>query len=154
PTPFNDPDVGYQTRYDTNGGGAIQNNGYLNLSKTLIENNKSELTKGGGGFSNEAGGIAVLTECVIRNNHASARGNGDNNNYIDFAWGGGIYNAGELNLVRCSVYSNQADFAGAIFNHQPGLLKSYNSTISNNTAANQHGGVVNEHTSFDFNASY
>ncbi|NJM40166.1 MAG: hypothetical protein HC853_05075 [Anaerolineae bacterium] len=152
PTPFNDPSPGYETRYDVFGGGAIQNSGNLYLARTLIDGNFTELNKGGGGLSNEAASTATLEECVFTKNKATAKGSGDNNNAIDFAWGGAIYNAGELNLVRCSIHGNEADFAGAIMNHKPGKLNIYNSTITNNTAKNQHGGLVNEHPSFDPNS--
>jgi DNA-binding beta-propeller fold protein YncE len=147
------PVPGYTTHGDSHGGGAIQNNGNLQLTQDLIQGNGTELMKGGGGFSNESVGNAQLLETVVTGNTASARGGGDTNQYIDYAWGGGIYNAGVLSLVRASVHGNRADNAAAIFNHLPGHLYLYNSTVSNNTAKYLWGGLVNENAEFDPAAS-
>jgi 6-phosphogluconolactonase (cycloisomerase 2 family) len=147
PSPFNDPSPGYTSSSDPNGGGAILNSGNLRLTKVLIKDNHSELSKGGGGLLNE--GLAILTECVITNNNALAKASGDVNASIQNAWGGGIFNSGDLDLIRCSVHNNQADYAAAIFNHAPGELEIFNSTIGNNSARKAYGGLMNEHSLFD-----
>ena len=70
------------------------------------------------------------------------------------SWGGAILNEGDLDIVRCSIHGNEADYAGAIFNRSAGAdLEIFNSTISNNTAKRQHGGLVNNHFNFENNPS-
>ena len=129
---------------DGMGGGAIANNGNLKLVSTLIQNNQTQKDKGGAGLWNDAGATAWLEECVFTKNNATATG-------LTLTWGGAIFNEGTLDLVRCSIHGNTANFAAGIFNHKPGKLNSYNTTIANNTALNHHGGLSNEHSLFDAN---
>jgi len=85
----------------------------------------------------------VLEDCVFTDNQAQP-----SNGVL--TWGGAAFNQGTLTLIRCSIHKNSANFAGAIFNRNPGQLNSYNSTIANNTALNHHGGLVNEHGLYSF----
>ena len=64
--------------------------------------------------------------------------------------GGGIYNAGNVNLYACSITGNTADIGGGIFNgkatssSEGGRLKLYGGTVMNNTAAQNGGGIYAE----------
>jgi 6-phosphogluconolactonase (cycloisomerase 2 family) len=146
PADFEVPGSGYQPYNDQHGGGAISNYGKLQVYRTLFENNRSELNHGGGAVENH--GSLLMAECVLAHNTAVANGPGDSNANISYAWGGAILNYSQLDLVRCSIHENQADYAGAIFNHGTGALGLYNSTVSNNTAAIFYGGLMNDHALF------
>jgi 6-phosphogluconolactonase (cycloisomerase 2 family) len=129
---------------DEMGGGAVANNGNLKMVSTLVKGNQTQENKGGAGLWNDAGATAWLEECVFTQNnaHDAPQGSGSTR-------GGAIFNEGTLNLVRCSIHGNTADRAGAIFNHVPGHLYSYNTTIANNNAILHHGGLMNEDGLYD-----
>ena len=150
PIPFYAPATGYEERFDPIGGGAIQNAGRLILLRVTVDGNITELNRGGGGLSNEAGGEAIVTDSVFTKNRANAKGSGDSNTFIKYGFGGAIYNAGQLTLIRDSLHKNEGDIGGGIFNHKPGKAIVVNTTISSNTGW-FHGGVVNEHFLFDLN---
>jgi hypothetical protein len=81
-------------------------------------------------FWGDGGGILnlstlVLAGCTVSNNDAI----GD----IAPAFGGGIYNAGNMSVTNCIVKGNRASTAGGgIYNASPGNLFVYSSAFSSN----------------------
>ena len=114
-------------------GGGIFNEGYLELSGTGITDNFSE--ESGGGIINF--GNMLITDTKIANNitHWSA---------------GGIYNNSELEITNSEITGNVSEgtgasngYAGGILNFHDGNLVITGSTITNNTAADDGGGIYN-----------
>ncbi len=99
-SPFDPTDSNYKPFSDPNGGGAISNNGHLQLIRTLIENNHASVTKGGGGMDNT--GLAELEDCVFTKNRATS-----DDNYVK-AFGGAIINGGVMHINRCSIHGNES----------------------------------------------
>ncbi|MEP7359109.1 MAG: right-handed parallel beta-helix repeat-containing protein, partial [Anaerolineales bacterium] len=114
------------------------------LYRTLVTQNVTARVRGGGGLSNEAAGTAILEECVFSKNQATLQ----QPSSAQWSWGGGIFNGGKMDIIRCSIHGNQADTVGGIFNAFNGDLQIFNSTISNNTAKYNYGALANNHPSF------
>jgi hypothetical protein len=131
-------------------GGGIINLGELNLDQMVITANSAQF--GGGGISNE--GVLVVSNSVISMNSATDFGIGGGienfggtllimdsmvlGNSADF--GGGIDNAGQLQILRSTIANNQAELGGAIGNTEDLLI--FNSTLSGNSA-DSGGGIDN-----------
>ncbi|MGO9471160.1 MAG: choice-of-anchor Q domain-containing protein, partial [Isosphaeraceae bacterium] len=115
----------------TNGGG-IDNGGTLSLTNCTVSNSSSG--DNGGGIDNQ--GTLTLTASTVSGNSAT-------NN------GGGIENAGTLMLVNSTIASNTADNGGGIENTAAtpvaagATMTSINSTIADNSAAGNGGGIDN-----------
>ena len=112
-----------------NHGGGIHNHGTLNLSDSVIQNNRiaqpcKTLCGGGGMFSS---GIAVLTNVTIIDNETLADGGG-------IEQGGGT-----LTLSGCTIMNNAAMNGGGIFSR--GNLTIGQSFIATNRATSGGGGL-------------
>ena len=83
----------------------------------------------GAGISVDGSCTAYLADCVIINNDALVNG-------------GGIYNAGMLSMVDCTIANNQAGDGGGIYNE--GMLYMDRCCVSGNFAAYNGGGVFND----------
>jgi hypothetical protein len=125
------------------GPGGIENSGKLEVTQSIITNNTT--TSSGGGIMNK--GVATLTNSLIADNGTEA---GD---------GGGIFNVGELTLIRSTVRSNRAicevdqpicgsppqkGRGGGICNTGTGSASLMGSSITSNFATLDGGGVFNE----------
>lgn len=93
--------------------------------------------RNGGGIKVGAGATLTLTDVTIRDNKTAR-----------FINGGGIYNDGTVTLVNTDVKDNIAyDFdateGGGIFNSTTGELTLINSTVRNNLADDNGGGIRN-----------
>ena len=145
--------------WDASGGGAIRNDGTLNLSNTFVNANHGGQA-GGGGLYNK--GVANVINCTISNNHVDTPqfaigGDGGGiendgptlnlnnvtlakNSVTDSSYGGGI-NFGErnvtTNLANCTIVNN---VASATFDGGGGLALPFNAagtvTLSNTIIAN------------------
>lgn len=144
-------------------GGGILNNGVLDLSHCTVSNNTSSsdevyATLLGGGIYNR--NIMTIKDCVISNNTAD-RGGGiynfgnmtitkstiENNNTSlvpQYCYGAGIYNDGYLTVTKCIVDSNTSPngYAGGVYTE--GRMTISDSTISNNGALYNTGGIEND----------
>jgi len=133
-----------------NSGGGIANLGDLTVRESTIgglnaeDGNVAQDGNGGGIWvaSTDSGSVARIEDSLIAGNRADTSGEvrGD---------GGGIWNGGELFVLRSTVADNEADFdGGGVFN--AGLLTARNSTLSGNTAAiGVGGGLFNSFGSGD-----
>lgn len=91
------------------------------VSGVTIQNGSvSPATRIGGGIFSRSSNSLTLTDVVVRNNHAGQ--------------GAGIYNQGNLTLVRTVVEGNVAGSQGGGISHSFGLLTVRESTIRDNTA--------------------
>ena len=113
--------------------------------------------RNGGGIKVGAGATLTLTEVTIRDVGEGQRGAGTltltdvtirDNKTARFINGGGIYNDGTVTLVNTDVKDNIAyDFdateGGGIFNSTTGALTLINSTVRNNLADDNGGGIRN-----------
>ena len=113
------------------------NSGVMRVSGATTAN-ISGLTFSGGrtgrgaGLRNDAGATTTLTDMVISGNTATQ---------VSFDAGGGLWNAGDLTLVRSTVAGNIASGGGGgIFNE--GMATITRSTISGNSASSG-GGISN-----------
>jgi len=89
----------------------------------------------GAGVYVGADAAMTLRNCQVSDNDAAD----ENIEYDDF--GGGIYNAGTLEVVSCTISGNTADaYGGGIYN--TGFMAVTNSTVSGNTATGMDGGGI------------
>ncbi len=103
-----------------NPGGAISNDGQLDLSDSTFSGN----TGASGGALYNLGTMRV-NDCTLSGNQGST--------------GGAVMNAGDLAIAGSTVSGNSADSGGAI--ESSGLLRVVNSTIAGNTATGGAGGI-------------
>jgi CSLREA domain-containing protein len=112
-------------------GGGIYNNGDLTVSDSTIAGNRG---REGGGLCVENGATADLTGVRLTRNYAADTG-------------GAIYNNGKATLAGSTVHQNSADAVagkgGGIVNSF-GILTVDSSTVSENFAFGDGGGIVNE----------
>ncbi|MFN8445857.1 MAG: beta-propeller fold lactonase family protein [Caldilineaceae bacterium] len=130
----------YNHLADYGSGGAIRNAGTVVIDKVAFRGNNTTKVKGGGALSNE-GGEAYIYDSAFQGNKANPQ------LQVEFTYGGAIYNGGKLNLVRTTLYQNEASYGGAIFN-RIGEMNVANSTISSNRASKEGPGIANGHLSF------
>ncbi|HEX4162868.1 MAG TPA: choice-of-anchor Q domain-containing protein [Acidimicrobiales bacterium] len=114
-------------------GGAIwgESEPVIVTGSTLSNNTASGPDSGGGALYLDDGG--TLTDTTIANNTV---GN------VSTAFGGGIYTASELNLIRSTVSGNSANEGGGLYLDD--TLNAENSTIANNStsgATDEGGGI-------------
>ncbi len=134
-------------------GGGIKNEGSLTLEGVTLSNNTA------GGAASHGGGIfnagsLTLVNSSIRNNVATAFGGGihnhltgsvvDTNSFIHgnmASFGGGVNNAGSLNLTQTWVIGNTATKSGGgIYNDAAQTLKDVR--INGNVASEEDGGGI------------
>ncbi|MBQ1242497.1 MAG: hypothetical protein IIX99_04770, partial [Oscillospiraceae bacterium] len=142
-------------------GGAIRNNGDMTLDQCVFTENDA-FGDGGGGFYSTAFGGSILTNCKFINNKASNSagiGGGSyiyaSNNYSPGALfenceftgntsvgnGGGLYNMGWVEVVKCTFTKNVTNGASGAIHNQKGNLKLIDSKIIANTSK-EHGGAM------------
>ena len=133
------------------GGGAIFNNGSLQLSDSMVIGNSANHE--GGGISNHSGATMTVTNSTISGNQGYF--GGGINNYGNLvlikstisdnsanADGGGISNLKNLTITETTISGNTASLSGGgIINHQ--ILTIMNSTLSGNSANVDGGGIYN-----------
>jgi hypothetical protein len=107
-------------------GGAIDNQGQLTLSDSVLANNFGHE---GGAIGNA--GTAVINRSMLLNNIADKFGGAINNDYL-----GSV-----LTLNRSTLAGNRAVDGGAI--DSGGMLTVFDSTLSNNSAVNSGGALHN-----------
>ncbi len=111
-------------------GGAIYNDGTVNLNNTLLERNSAP--DGYGGAIYNDGGTVNLTDSSITGS------------YLDDGYGGGIYNdGGTVTLLRSHVDSNFADANGGGIYNDSGTLTLNQSTVNSNYSEDDGGGIYN-----------
>lgn len=122
-------------------GGAAGNGGTMNLEDVVITGNMALGTAGSGGGILNFGGILNITRGVINNNEASRAGGGieDNSNS---AGGTTTVNISEVTIDSNTVGATPGNGAG-IHIGGDGTTTISLSTISNNTAAKEGGGLWN-----------
>jgi hypothetical protein len=118
--------------------GGISNLGKLTITDSVIESNQTSgfNAAGGGIYSN---GTLTVLRSTIRSNSA----------YL----GGGIYQNGIATIRESSIYGNNAGFGGGIEANHPSQLIIVNSTISQNYANNDGGGIDSDGNTFLYNTS-
>jgi hypothetical protein len=109
-------------------GGGVFNLGTMALTGCTLRDNMA--SGPGGALFN--GGQATLTDCTVRGNAASA--------------GGGIDNTGQLTATSVTLSRNSAGTGGGIDNAASATATVSGSSITNNTAAADGGGVANAGT--------
>ena len=138
-------------------GGSIKNNGNLELSNSILENNAAKFN---GGVIYNCGDL-TLNNCMLQSNQANNAGailnikNLDikdstvNNNHANED-GGAIINYGELNIVESKLNDNTAINGGVILNKS--FISIEASKLNNNSA--ESGGVIfNDNGSINLSAS-
>jgi hypothetical protein len=157
------------------GGGIDNEEGSLTLNHSTVSGNRTTGSNrgAGAGFSHRGGGIynaggpVTLTNSTVTGNEGGARGGGIENNEGSFTLekstvagntargsGGGIGNLGSLTLDDSDVTGNTAEgsggfvpaFGGGIVNNAS-LALNGSSSVTDNTAAEQGGGIYNYQSS-------
>ena len=114
-------------------GGAIVNYGSLHLYKSVVSDSSAAY---GGGIYNMSGAYLGIEHSMVAGNTAT----------VD---GGGIYNLGTAYIVNSTIQYNTADNGGGIYNgagSAPASLRMENSTINNNIATIDGGGIYSKGT--------
>ena len=112
--------------YDQGGGGIyVESGASLTLEDAVVTDN--DAFTGGGGIYIQAGGEATVRRTSITGNRATG------------AFGGGIWNQGELDLIDSVVIDNESNRAGGIRND--GEMRLRNVTVSSNIANSPEAGV-------------
>jgi len=134
-------------------GGAIYNNGIVNITNVSLTDNLSPLGNAGGIYNY---GALTITNSVLSNNIASAglAGAIDNMGTMTIEnstlgsnfsgmMGGGLINSGTATIISSTFTTNQALIAGAIYNH--GLMTIIKSDFIDNTTTSGGGaGIFND----------
>ena len=109
-------------------GGAIRNDGSLDILNSRIEDNEAEA---GGGIDNS--GLLTITDSVLTNNHSR----------LSFIGGGSIQNqaTGDTTLTRTEVSSSSAQIGAGIY-EDGGTLTVIDSTIHSNTSPSSAGAGI------------
>jgi hypothetical protein len=140
-------------------GGAIHNQGTLEITDSIISRNRT-LIAGGGGIYNQ-GGSVLIWQSNIRQNSANGPGGGIRNDQGVVALdttiieynktltnsgfdGGGIYNSGNLTITVSSINDNDADGNGGGLFHTQGALTIVQSAFLYNIASNAGGGIYTD----------
>ncbi len=112
-------------------GGAIENEGTLNLTNCVITNcDANGIGNGYGGAIDNYGGTVTLQDCTLSGNTATDDG-------------GAIRNeGGTVNVTNCTINGNTASGAGGGIQAYSGTLNVTNSTISGNNATDGGGGIA------------
>lgn len=115
----------------TGTGGAIRNQGTVELSHTTVRDNRAQTL--GGGLDNVGPGRMVVNTSLIVDNTAETIN------------GGGIFNDGSLwvNLSRITGNNAAAGSGGGVRNSGGGRVSIFRSTLDHNTAATTGGGASN-----------
>lgn len=120
-------------------GGGISNQGTLTLVECVIESNQAINISGGGVYNQ---GTLTLTRSTLRGNSAFL--------------GGGLLVAGPTVIRASTLYANHAIYGGGImagnFGSNPSVTV-VNSTISQNSADSDGGGIDSEIDTFLYNSS-
>ncbi|MDF7797882.1 choice-of-anchor Q domain-containing protein [Pontiellaceae bacterium B1224] len=85
----------------------------------------------------KGGGIYIRSGAYLALDNAIITGN-DGRNY-----GGGIFNDGTTTVSNCTLTGNSAQLGAAIYNYGSGIITANNSTLANNVAGNEGGGIQN-----------
>jgi hypothetical protein len=146
------------------GGGIYNEGGALTFHSSNIISNTAE--RGGGVYNTFCQdpvslGSASLTDTAINGNIAYESGGGIYNssastlqlvnsvismNNADY--GGGICNLAGATLTRSTVMSNTGAYGGGIYNAERSDVTLSESTVNNNTAVDQGGGIFNSNGEF------
>lgn len=113
------------------GGGLLNICDFLTLRACTISGNTSLrdqiLTRGvGGGIFNGGGRRLVMTNCTVTDNSSVNTTSGN-------AYGGGIYNDGDLELAACQIESNRANTDGGGLYNGVGVASLTDCTVTDNT---------------------
>jgi hypothetical protein len=123
------------------GGGALMENGTLEVTNSIISENKAN--QWGAGLLAKSGGSLYLTNSIVRDNENSQNicGGGD----TSFAGGVGVIN-GLASIINSSITGNKACKGAGLStwgkNGSSVSLSLSNSTVSGNRASHHGGGIV------------
>ncbi|WP_018830497.1 membrane protein [Salinispora tropica] len=109
-------------------GGGVFILGQLTMQKVVLAGNTAET---GAGLSVVNGSTADIMDSAIVDNTAGAQG-------------GGIFNAGMTTLNNTKLDGNQADMGGGVQNLAAATLTFFASTVTDNLAVTDGGGIFNE----------
>ncbi len=117
---------------DSGGGGAVRNEGVLELIDCTVRDSIAQYGNGGGIYN--AGTMSIM-RCTISGSYST-----DN--------GGGIYNAGTMSITNSTISDNigwwgSTDYGGGIYNAGTATLTVEDSTIAGNSADEEGGGIYN-----------
>lgn len=134
----------------------------VNMSGMTLQNGRSPVSGPTAGLDIDEGASVTFSDGIIRDNESNIYGGGVRNwgllTLIDVvisgnslpdgaggmtAQGGGILNAGNLEMKRVAVINNTAGRGGGISNINSGRVEMTNSTISGNYSDGQGGGIRN-----------
>jgi predicted outer membrane repeat protein len=104
------------------GGGIYLSAGYAEISNCTITGNVG--TRGGSGIAVTSGANVIIDNCTISNNPGGG----------DYGFGGGIYNAGHLEINNSTISNNTAGVGGGGIYNILGRTYLNNVTITGNTS--------------------
>ena len=118
-------------------GGGIWNAGTLTLMDSTVSGNSAPF---GGGIANRRGSLTVIDSNVLGNSADGCRGAAA----VLCSGGGGIWNSATLTMIDSTVSGSTANWGAGIYNR--GLHTQTNSTVSENAAGFDGGGLLNFET--------
>ncbi|MEY2512083.1 MAG: hypothetical protein QOE26_2846 [Verrucomicrobiota bacterium] len=157
----------------TGTGGGINSAGSLTLNSALVSGNRSGNGVSGGGILSQK--TLILNNTVVSDNQAGGNGGGifttgtatvnssfiSGNLTLNGGYGGGILNNGTMTITDSLISGNQtlrgsalatSGKGGGIWN-AGGPITILNSTISNNSALSDGGGIYNDGTVFTYSTT-
>lgn len=116
-------------------GGGIWSEGTLTLVNSTISDNSAHF---GGGVANREGSLTVIDSAVLMNSAEGCRVGA-----VLCSGGGGVWNSGMLTIQNSTVSGSSSDWGGGIFNRGLREPTITDSTISENSAGFDGGGLLN-----------
>ncbi|MEM7316903.1 MAG: choice-of-anchor Q domain-containing protein, partial [Planctomycetota bacterium] len=101
--------------------------------------NLNDLTITGGFTTSDGGGILVGSGATLNLSDSTVTGNATGGN----GDGGGIANYGTTNIADSTISANKGRYGGGVINSTADIMTITGSTIANNVATNDGGGVSN-----------
>jgi autotransporter family porin len=119
-------------------GGAIANDGDLNVYNSTFTNNKAT---DGGAINNGDDGALTVNNSTFNNNTG--------------LYGSVIWNSGDSSTLTNNTFiNNNGDYGGVIYNEHTGTIFVTNNTFTNNIAENRGGVIYNYGTSTETNNTF
>ena len=119
-------------------GAGILNHATLMVTESTVARNHASLY--GGGIYNQPGALLLIDQSTIAFNTADAS---DPRGCHSCAYGGGVNNWGDADIINSTIANNSAGFSGGGV-YSNGVTRIFNTTVADNRSLNFGAGVVED----------